>query len=221
MAMDPAKRREYQQRTGLTDEKIRQTMGNFTVDRDAARAKGLSDRQIDAARAGVQAVVEDCTIISAAYNETAKQANRDAREVVDRATLAADRATLAEAFTEDYRLTDPNGNVGGREKTLDAIFSGKIRKEAFGSGGFETLEDEFVIHGESAVSVGVFRMNATQMARNVKTGEIRRRERNGTFKTTHTYVLQKGAWRLASSQLTKMPDERPSPEDANWVFIDD
>jgi len=223
MPMDPERRRQYQERAGLTDEQIRQTVGTLSVDMEAAAAEGVDARQIEQARAAVQDIMQECTVMSAAYNQIALETDRDARDSVDTAELAADRAMLEDSFTKDYRLTDPAGNVGGRDKTLDAIFSGKIRKETFGRGGFETLKDEFIVKGDSAISVGVFRMNATQLARNIKTGEVRRRRRTGTFHSSHTYVRQGDRWRLAVSQLTLQPDpdNLPGPDAADWVFVDD
>lgn len=224
MRMDPEKRRLYQERAGLTDQQIRETTGALTVNRESARAEGMDLRAVDQARQSVQDLMAECLVMSAEYNRVALETNRDARESVDQAVVAEDRAILEDSFTKDYRLTDPSGNTGGRDKTLDAIFSGKIRKETFGRGGFETLKDEFIVKGDTALSIGVFRMNATQMARNVKTGEVRRRRRFGTFKSTHTYVRQGGSWRLAASQLTLQPDPDNLPtsaDAADWVFVDD
>jgi uncharacterized protein DUF4440 len=224
MPMDPERRRQYQERAGLTDAQIRETTGALTVDRESAQSLGLNADLIDQARTAVQDIMTDCTVMSAAYNQIALQTNRDARDSVDPKVLAEDRATLEDAFAKDYRLTDPAGNTGGRDKTLDAILSGKIRKETFGKGGFETVDEEFLVKGDSAISVGVFKMNATQMARNIKTGEVARRRRLGTFKSTHTYVREGDRWRLAASQLTLQPDpdNLPTPSDAaEWVFVDD
>ncbi|GGK76589.1 DUF4440 domain-containing protein [Mangrovihabitans endophyticus] len=224
MPMDPERRQRYQERAGLTDEQIQQTTGTLTVDRAAAQADGVDLAQVDLARTAVQNIMAECTVISAAYNQIALETERDARDSVDQQDLAADRALLEDSFTKDYRLTDPAGNIGGRDKTMEAIFSGKIRKETFGRGGFETLSDEFMVKGDTAISVGVFRMNATQLARNIKTGETRRRRRTGTFRSTHTYVRSDDRWRLAASQLTLQPDpdNLPGPADAaDWVFVDD
>lgn len=224
MPLDPERRRRYQEQAGLTDAQIREAMGSLSVDRESAEAEGMSLEAVEDARASVQAIMEECLVMSAAYNQVALETNADARESVDEAVLREDRAVLEDSFTKDYRLTDPSGNTGGRDKTMDAVFSGKIRKETFGRGGFETLKDEFIVRGDTAISIGVFRMNATQMARNVKTGEVRRRRRFGTFKSTHTYVRQSDRWRLAASQLTLQPDpdNLPTPpEAADWVFVDD
>lgn len=224
MPMDAERRRRYQERAGLTDAQIRETTGGLTLDRSAIEASGLNFAAADAARNEIEGLMAECVVMSAMYNEIARQTDADARDSVDAQQLSEDRATLEDSFTKDYRLTDPAGNTGARDKTLDAIFSGKIRKETFGRGGFETLKDEFIVKGDTAFSIGMFRMNATQMARNVRTGEQRRRRRTGTFKSTHTYVREGGRWRLAASQLTLQPDpdNQPSPTElGEWVFVDD
>ena len=222
MAMDADRRRLYQQRTGLTDEQIRETTGALTVDMKAARANGMTDAQTEAARTAVQEVMTNCTVISANYNQIALETDGNALLAAEPIDLAADRATLQDSFTQDYKFTDSEGNVGNLDKTLETIFSGKIRKESFGRGGFETLDEEFHVRKESAISVGVFRMNATQMARNLKTGEVRRLPRVGTFRSTHTYVFDGKQWRLAASQLTMLPTEIPAARpDPDWVFIND
>lgn len=222
MPLDPDRRRLLQQRTGLTEEQIRETTGALTVDMDAARANGLTDAQTEAARTAVQDIMSSCTIISAAYNQIAVQTDRNAIMAADPADLVADRAVLEDSFTKDYRLSDPEGNIVQLDETLTAIFSGRIRKESFGRGGFETLNEEFHVQRNSAISIGVFRMNATQMARNVRTGEVSRRPRVGTYRSTHTYVFDGDRWRLAASQLTLLRSETPSGRAAaDWVFIND
>jgi hypothetical protein len=221
MALDAERRQQYQRSAGLTDEQIRQTVGNLTVDREATRLNGLTDEHVENVRQAVGDIMTDCTIISANYNQIALETNRDARETAAEENLIADRELLEDSFSKDYRLTDPNGNVGGRDKTLEAIFSGKIRKETFGPGGFETLSEEFQVRGESAMSIGVFRLTATQMARNLKSGVVRRRPREGTFRSTHTYVFEEQRWRLAASQLTLLRGKGSAEPDPDWVFIDD
>jgi hypothetical protein len=207
MAMDADRRRRYQDRAGITDEQVRQSIGGFTVNLATTQDSGLADAFVEDVRAAVQGIVTDVTLISAAYNQLALDTDGDARDAANPDELAIDREMLEAAITPNFRLTDPAGNVGNREKTLEAILSGKIRKDTFGPGGFETLQEEFIVRGQTAVSVGIFRMHATQMAMSVSTGEERRRRRDGTFRSTHTYVYENDRWRLAASQLTQLPDD--------------
>jgi len=207
MAMDADRRRRYQDRAGLTDDQVRKTVGEFTVNLATTQDGGLADAYVEDVRAAVRDIVTDVTLISAAYNQLALTTDGDARDAANPDELASDREVLEAAFTPNYRLTDPAGTVNNREKTLETILSGKIRKDTFGVGGLETLQEEFIVRGQTAVSVGVFRMNATQMAMSVSTGEQRRLRRDGTFRSTHTYVYENDRWRLAASQLTQVPDD--------------
>lgn len=216
MPLSEERRQELMRRADLTDEQIRETVGGFTLSASARSLSGLSDGDIDAAANEIAAMTQDCVVMSAAYNALGASIDGDAREAADERELESDKQVLEESFAEDYTFTDPNGNSGGRGKTLDAIFSGKIRKESFGRGGFETVSEEFRIIGDTAVSSGVFRMRATQLARNTRTGRTQRRRRDGTFKTTHTYIKRDGRWQLSATQLTEVPADR-----GEWVFVDD
>src|SRR4051794_7532489 len=145
MAMDADRRRRYQDRAGITDETVRQAVGAFTVNRAATQDSGLADAYVEDVRAAVQDIVTDVTLISAAYNQLALDADGDARDAANPDELASDREVLEAAITPNYRLTDPAGNVANREETLETILSGKIRKDAFGVGGFETVQEEFIV----------------------------------------------------------------------------
>jgi Domain of unknown function (DUF4440) len=215
MALSTDRRRELQKQTGLTDQQLKETVGEFTVDAASAKASGLSKVQADSTRNALRQVVTDCTLISAKYNEVATRTNQDARTVVPAKEVAADRAALESLFAEEYRFTDPNGNVGDRDKTIDAILSGRVRKEGFGRKGFLTTEETLQLHGKTAVSSGSFHMRGSGIARNLTTGAETRRSRTGTYRTTHTYVQRDGRWQLAASQMTQLPTRK------TVAFVDD
>jgi Domain of unknown function (DUF4440) len=221
MPISKEKRAEYMRRAGLTEQQIKETTGTFTVDTVNARVSDASEKERAAAAVGVQQLTEECTVVSAMYNQMAKQADKDAREVVSQEQVEEDRALLATLFADEYRFTDPRGNVGDKAKTIDAILSGKVRKEGFGKAGFETTRNDFQVHGNGtqAVSTGEFKMRGTGLARHVKTGKTERRSRTGTYRTTHTYIFRDNRWQMAASQMTHVGQERP--EDQEWEFIDD
>lgn len=216
--LDPKRSRAYMKRAGLTTTMINQTIGKITIDRMSAQASGLSKSAVEGARSGIQNSMVACTTISAMYNSLRETAQRDPREIVDRAELAADTAILEQLFAKEYRLTDPAGNVGDRQKSIDAILSGKIQKRTFGRGGFESTESVLQIHGTTATLTGEFKMRATQLARNKKTRAVERLARDGTFRSMHTYVFRDDRWQLAASQLTQTT-EPTLPSD--WVFVND
>jgi hypothetical protein len=108
------------------------------------------------------------------------------------------------------------------EQTIDAIMSGKLRKDSFGRGGFETQLDDIEVYGDTATAFGRFVMAASQLARNRRTGEVVRRRRTGTFHTTHTWVRTDGRWRMAATHLTLRPGTAPRRiDDDDWVYLED
>ncbi len=221
MALSLEKRTEYMRRANLTDEQLKETTGKFAINPANAQASESSEAVMAEAAASANLVAEECTVMSAYYNQLATETDRDARQVAEQSRVEEDRAVLESLFADEYRFTDPRGNVGDKAKTIDVILSGKVRRAGFGKAGFLTTKNEVQVHsnGESVVSIGQFTMRGTGLARNVKTGEIAQRSRSGTYRTTHTYVFRDKRWQLAASQMTR---ERPEPAgDLDWEFIDD
>src|SRR5207245_2254473 len=97
-----------------------------------------------------------CMVISAEYNQAAIDTGRDARLAFDAAKVERDQATLESLFADEYTFRDPFGVVGNKQTTITNILAGKIRKDGFGRDGFETTEETIQIHGNTAVSTGVF-----------------------------------------------------------------
>ncbi len=216
--LDPKRRREYMKLAGLTPTMIKQTVGTITLDPMSVQASGLSAEVAQEALTAIETSTEDCTTISAMYNTVGQTSLQDPRDVVERANLLADTALLDQLFADEYQLTDSAGNVGDKQKTIDAILSGKIQKKTFGRGGFESSDGVLQVHGTTSILSGEFKMKATQLARNTKTGEIKRQPRNGTFRSTHTYIFRDDRWQLAASQLTETTKSTLPP---GWVFIND
>ncbi|MCA1561433.1 MAG: nuclear transport factor 2 family protein [Chloroflexi bacterium] len=221
MPISKTKRADYMRRAGLTEQQLRETTGTFTVDAVSAAKSGAPENVLNAAANGVQAMIQTCGIVSAVYNAAVKDADKDAREVLTESQVAEDRALLQTLFADEYRFTDPRGNVGDKAKTIEVILSGKVRKEGFGKAGFETTRNDFHVHGQgtTAVSIGEFKMKGSGLARNVKTGKTEQRSRTGIYRTTHTYIFRDDRWQLAASQMTRVPGG--GPDDLEWEFIDD
>jgi len=215
------KRAEYLRRANLTEEQLRETTGTFAINAVNARISGASDKARSDAAAAVSAVAEECTVISAFYNQLATETDQDARRVAEQSRLDEDRAALEALIADEYRFTDPRGNVGDKAKTIDVILSGKVRKAGFGKAGFLTTKNEVQVHanGESVVSIGEFTMRGTGLARHTRTGEVAQRNRSGTYRTTHTFILRDKRWQLAASQMTREKPE--SQADLEWEFLDD
>lgn len=216
--LDPKRRREYMKLAGLTPTMIKQTVGTITLDPMSVQASGLAAEVAEGAQAAIESSAEDCTTISAMYNSVAQTSLQDPRNIVERANLLADTSLLNQLFADEYQLTDSAGNVGDKQKTIDAILSGKIQKKTFGKGGFESTDGVLKVNGTTAVLSGEFKMQATQLARNTKTGAIKRQPRNGTFRSTHTYIFRDDRWQLAASQLTETTKSTLPP---GWEFIND
>src|SRR5262245_37245887 len=142
MPMNREKRAEYMRRANLTDEQLRETTGTFAINPVNVRASESSESVMVEAAASANLVAEECTVMSAYYNQLAIETDRDARLVADKTRIDEDRATLESLFADEYRFTDPRGNVGDKAKTIDVILSGKVRKAGFGKAGFLTTKNE-------------------------------------------------------------------------------
>jgi Domain of unknown function (DUF4440) len=176
-----------------------------TTPRQKILTPGLSATVVRAARNAVSIINEECGIISMKYNDTAIRTGTDARKAFAKAEVDKDRATLESLFAKEYNFVDPFGVVGTRDSTIEAILSGKIRKDSF-----RTVAEALQIHdkGSTIVSTGKFNMKGSVKVRFKSTGAVRDRDISGTYLTTHTYVKRDGRLQLASSQLTLQPSPK-------------
>lgn len=205
MVMQDDQRRAYQQAAGLTDEQLRQTIGGFTVEQVSARASGLAAAALTSAQQGVRRLVMDAVIISAKYNEVARRSKQDARSVTAQAEIATDRALLENLIGDEYRMANPFGKVENKQRTINKILSGTIRPDTFGRGGFETTEETFHIHGNTATYAGTFDMHGMGLAQFTKSNAVRARNLTGSYRTTHTFVFRDGRWQITASHMTQVP----------------
>jgi hypothetical protein len=163
---------------------------------------GVSKIMVRKAQDAMMAINRRCVLTSVKYNAVALKTGEDARNSFDKAEVAKDRATLENLFAKEYNFVDPFGVVGTRDSTVEAILSGKVRKDSFRTTA-EALQ--ILDKGNVIVSTGKFKMKGTVKVRFTASGEIRDRDISGTYLSTHTYVRRDGRLQLAASQLTLQP----------------
>jgi hypothetical protein len=141
----------------------------------------LTNEEIGAVRVGVQTLAADCVAVSANYNGLALSVDEDVREVANADDVEADRAILESLVAEEFKFTDPRGNVVDRAVVVDVSLSGRIRYDSIGRGGYETTSETFQVHGRdnTAVLISEIKVSGPQRARNRKTGGVARRSRSG------------------------------------------
>lgn len=216
MSMPDDLRRQYMEQAGMTDQQLEESIGPVVVAAPSALAVGAPTRDVEAARDAVRQLMADVTIIQAKYNEIARRAETDAREVTSESELATDRELLGQMIADEYRLTNPFGKTEGKQQTINKILSGTIRPETFGRGGFEALEAGVQVLGngriDTIVLYGTFYMRGAGLAE-FRSGETGWRDLTGTYRTTHSFVFRDGRWQETAAQMTIVPSE---PE---FVFV--
>lgn len=181
----------------------------ITTPRQKILTPGVPAAVVRTARNAMMAVNQECVLTSAKYNAVALKTGDDARKAFSKEEVAKDRAALERIFAEDYNFVDPFGVVGTRDSTIEAILSGKIRKDSF-----RTTAEALQIHdkGNTIVSTGKFNTKAKVKVRFKDSGAVRDRDISGTYLSTHTYVNRDGRLQLASSHLTLQPDPKERHE---------
>jgi Domain of unknown function (DUF4440) len=216
MPSTPARRKDYMQRTGVTNAQLTQTVGKITLQRENVRASSTNNREAARALSGIKTFLLDLALISAMRNHVTQESKKGTLTATEKADLDADEKLLNEMFADEFILTNPKGVVVKKAGVIENILEGKIRYSAFGKGGFETTENVIQIHKDHAVLSGMFKMDATQLARHRKSGEIKRVPRGGTFRSISSYVYRDDRWQLTAMQLVRVPDTQ-----RDWVYIDD
>ena len=177
----------------------------ITTPRQKILSTGVPAAQVRTARAAVMGVNRRCVLTSQKYNTAAIKTGDDARKSFSKDEVARDRAALEELFVKEYNFVDPFGVVGNRNSTIDAILSGKIRKDSFRTTA-EALQ--ILDGGNTVVSTGKFNMKGSVEVQFKATGAVRRRDISGNYISTHTYVKRDGRLQLAASHLTLQPQPK-------------
>lgn len=108
-----------------------------------------------------------------------------------RAVLARDRAALEKLFAEDVVVTNPFGNLLGRDEVLSRLTVGEVEYKSF------TTETEMVrFLGDVAVSAG---KETVVPAQGPQTGQTVHR------RFTHVWKRDKAGWRLSVRHASAIP----------------
>ena len=112
-------------------------------------------------------------------------------EAHNRATVAKDIATLSDLVTDDYQLVNSDATRQDKRSYLADFEMPDFRIEPF------TIEQPtYRVDGDAAVTGGLMTLRWTQRGR----PEGRR------LRIGHVWVRQGGRWRIAYTQLTRLPD---------------
>lgn len=208
MPMTDERRREYQELTGLTDKELDEAIGNLTLDDRSADGSGLSRQELEQARDGVRQVMGDIIIISAKYNKIARRTDREVATELDQAEIDTDRAFLEELIGDEYKFMNPFGDREGKQRTIDVILNGRILFENYGRGGYESVQDLLQVHGDEAVYINVFRIDAHAQAVNRNNREVYEHDLGGSYRTMNNFIYRDGHWQATACQMTQMPPDR-------------
>jgi len=108
-----------------------------------------------------------------------------------RATIGSDVATLGRLVADDYMLVNSDSSVQAKPSYLADFRVPGFRLDPY------TVEEPFRrIWGNAALDGGSMQLSWTS--------EGRRQSRHLRF--VHAWIMQGGRWRLAFSQLTRIPD---------------
>ena len=119
-------------------------------------------------------------------SELARQA-----DAWDKAIIRKDRDAIAENMAEDFRQISARGDVAGKAAFLDAIMSPKLAINPYG------VEDMDVrVYGDVALVSGRTRM----------TGSYEGKPFGSHYRYIDVYVRKEGKWRVASVQITPIPE---------------
>jgi len=114
-----------------------------------------------------------------------------ALETYNQATMHSDTTTLAALVTDDYMLVNSDSSIQGKTSYL-ADFA----VPGFKLDPYELKDLVYKVGRDAALTTGVFELGWTQDGRH----QSRR------LRIAHFWVIQQGRWRLAYTQLTRLPD---------------
>jgi ketosteroid isomerase-like protein len=109
----------------------------------------------------------------------------------DKAIVRKDRAAVAGNMSEDFRQIGAGGEVEDKASFLDDLLSPKLTIHPY------TVEDFDVrVYGDVALLSGRTRMTGSYDAKPFKTH----------YRYIDVYVRTGGVWRVASVQITRLPE---------------
>ena len=112
----------------------------------------------------------------------------------NQATTRNDVAALDALVTADYRLVNSDTSVQDKPSYLADFAVPGFRVDPY-----EIEQPMHRVWGDTALTGGLFTLGWTQDGRH----QTRR------LRVAHVWIRQEGAWRIAYTQLTRVPDEGP------------
>ena len=114
-----------------------------------------------------------------------------ALEAYHQATVHNDTKTLAALVTEDYVLVNSDASVQGK-----ASYLADFAVPGFKLDPYEVEPLDYAVRGDAALTAWTFTLGWTQDGRH----QVRR------LRMAHFWVKQNGRWRIAYTQLTRIPE---------------
>jgi uncharacterized protein (TIGR02246 family) len=109
----------------------------------------------------------------------------------NQATARNDTKTLAALVTDDYVLVNSDASVQGK-----ASYLADFAAPGFKVDPYEIEPLTYKVHGDAALTAWIFNLNWTQ--------DGRRQTRR--LRIAHFWVNEDGRWRIAYTQLTRIPE---------------
>lgn len=107
----------------------------------------------------------------------------------DTALCGADLAQLEKLYSDEARLTGPDGKVDTKQSFLAMVKSGEYK-----CSNPATTDLEVQVYGKVAVVTGVW--TATEVVQGERT--------HSTFRFTDSWVKRRGQWSVVASQVTRI-----------------
>src|SRR5262245_33983271 len=105
------------------------------------------------------------------------------------ATKRGDRPALERLVADEYTLVNPDGSIANKDGMINQAASPGITFDEV----VRTIHSVRVA-GETAEAVSTFTMR----------GSYGRRQVNGTFHDTKTFVKREGGWQMVSDRITRI-----------------
>lgn len=113
-------------------------------------------------------------------------------EEYNRATVSNDTATLAELVADDYVLVNSDSSLQDKQSYL-----GDFKVPGFKLDPYELQQQVHKVWGDAALLAGVVRLSWT----------LKDEHHTRLLRIAHVWTQHAGRWRLAYTQLTRIPDQ--------------
>jgi len=159
--------------------------------------KGLGGRYVTAVAvfvATLSTAMATARPPEAADPGTPPPALEQALRAYNAATARNDTATLAALVSNDYMLVNSDASIQGKRSYLADFAVPGFRIDPY-----EIKRPVYKVFGDAALTAGEIELHWTQ--------DGRRQSRR--VRIAHVWSIQQGHWRIAYTQLTRLPDEPP------------